>query len=49
MGSSHAKGQRCLLELLEKGKYFRNPLLLGKCLIAFQGNEAQLGALYLGL
>lgn len=47
--SSHAKGQRCLLELLEKGKYFRNPLLLGKCLIAFQRNETQLGALYLGL
>lgn len=45
--SSHSKGQSCLF--LEKGKYFRNPLLLGKCLIALEGSEAQLDALYLGL
>lgn len=45
--SSHSKGQSCLF--LEEGKYFRNPLLLGKCLIAFQGSETQLVALYLGL
>ena len=30
--SNRSKGQS---RLLEKGKYFRNPLLLGKCLIAF--------------
>ena len=43
---SHSKGQSCLLE---KGKYLRNLLLLGKCLTAFYGSETQLDALYAGL
>lgn len=45
--SSHSKGQSCLF--IEKGKYFRNALLLGKCRIAFQDSETQLDGLYLGV
>lgn len=44
---SHSKGQSC--PFLEKGEYFRTPLLLGTCLIAFQRSETQLDDLYLGL
>lgn len=44
--SSHSEGQCCPSG---KGKHLRNPLLLGKCLMASQGSEAQPDALYLGL